>query len=91
LQELFKDIDRQLKAKFDTEYNRKLSNKYGASTTHLGKLIPRIAGGRGGGCPILAFGIKRSLYVEDINDEEAKRLILAESSNVETEEAPEEL
>jgi hypothetical protein len=37
---------------------------YGASTTHLSKLIPRIEGGGGGGCPILVFGIKNSLYVE---------------------------
>lgn len=37
---------------------------YGASTTHWGKLIPRIDGGGGGGCPILAFGIKKSLYVK---------------------------
>jgi hypothetical protein len=37
---------------------------YGASTTHLGKLLPRIKGGGGGGCPILVFGIKNSLYRE---------------------------
>jgi hypothetical protein len=35
---------------------------YGASTTHLGKLLPRIEGGGGAGCPLLVFGIKRSLY-----------------------------
>ncbi len=38
---------------------------YGASTTHIGKLIPRIEGGSGGGCPILVFGIKNTLYEED--------------------------
>ena len=38
---------------------------YGASTTHMGKLLPRIEGGGGGGCPIIAFGITPSLYVED--------------------------
>lgn len=37
---------------------------YGASTTHMSKLLPRIQGGGGAGCPILVFGIKRSLYVE---------------------------
>ncbi len=37
-------------------------SKYGASTTWMKKLIPRIEGGGGGGCPILAFGIKNSLY-----------------------------
>lgn len=40
-------------------------SSYGASTTHLGKLLPRIEGGGGGGCPILVFGIRPSLYVED--------------------------
>lgn len=39
--------------------------KYGTSTTWMSKLIPRIEGGGGGGCPILVFGIRRSLYVED--------------------------
>lgn len=37
---------------------------YGASTTHMSKLLPRIEGGSGGGCPILVFGISRRLYVE---------------------------
>ena len=40
-------------------------SSYGASTTHMGKLIPRIEGGSGAGCPILVFGISRSLYSED--------------------------
>lgn len=35
---------------------------YGASTTHMSKLIPRIEGGGGGGCPILVFGIRRDKY-----------------------------
>ena len=33
-------------------------SKYGASTTWMGKLIYRLDAGRGGGCPILAIGIK---------------------------------
>lgn len=37
---------------------------YGASTTHMSKLLPRIEGGSGGGCPILVFGITSKLYVE---------------------------
>ena len=37
----------------------------GQSTTHMGKLLPRIAGGSGGGCPLLVFGITRRLLVED--------------------------
>lgn len=44
---------------------KKVADKYGASTTHMDKLLPRLEGGGGGGCPILAFGITRDLYVED--------------------------
>lgn len=40
-------------------------NSYGASTTHLSKLLPRVNGGGAGGCPLLVFGISRTLYVED--------------------------
>lgn len=38
---------------------------YGNSTTHMNKLLPRLNGGGGGGCPVLAFGITSALYVED--------------------------
>jgi len=38
---------------------------YGASTTNIGKLLPRIIGGGGGGCPLLVFGISKNLYHED--------------------------
>lgn len=38
---------------------------YGASTTHMSKLLPKIEGGGGAGCPLLALGIKKSLYDED--------------------------
>ena len=40
-------------------------SSYGMSTTHMSKLLPRILGGGGGGCPILVFGISNKLYVED--------------------------
>jgi Restriction endonuclease BglII len=40
---------------------------YGASTTHHTKLWPRVEGGGGGGCPILTFAIKPSLYVDDVS------------------------
>ena len=40
-------------------------SSYGSSTTHMSKLLPRINGGGGGGCPILALGIRKELYVED--------------------------
>jgi hypothetical protein len=38
---------------------------YGASTTHMSKLLPRIEGGSGAGCPLLVIGISKKLYVED--------------------------
>jgi hypothetical protein len=38
---------------------------YGQSTTHMSRLLPRLEGGGGGGCPVLAFGINRKLYVDD--------------------------
>lgn len=51
LQDIFKDLGR--------------GSSYGASTTHMSKLLPRIEGGGGAGCPLLVFGISKSLYVED--------------------------
>lgn len=40
-------------------------SSYGNSTTHMSKLLPRIEGGGGAGCPLLVFGISKRLYVED--------------------------
>lgn len=51
LQEIFKALDR--------------GSSFGNSTTHMSKLLPRIIGGGGGGCPLLVFGITQSLYIED--------------------------
>lgn len=42
-------------------------DSYGASTTHMQKLQPRVMGGGGGGCPLLIFGISPALYVDDVN------------------------
>lgn len=50
LQEIFKDLGK--------------GSSYGASTTHMDKLIPRIIGGGAAGCPVLAIGISKSLYIE---------------------------
>ena len=41
-------------------------SSYGSSTTHLSKLVPRVEGGGAGGCPILTFGIKPSLFRENV-------------------------
>lgn len=35
---------------------------YGQSTTHMSKLLPKIQGEGGGGCPLLVFGISKKLY-----------------------------
>lgn len=43
---------------------RKYKDKYGASTTHMGKLLPRLKSGRNGGCPVLVFGITTALLEE---------------------------
>lgn len=52
-----------------SELNTTLKNlgvmhKYGASTTQVGKLLPRLEAGRNGGCPILVFGITSNLIVD---------------------------
>lgn len=43
-------------------------SSYGNSTTHMDKLVPRLHGGSGGGCPVLAVGISERLYVDDVDD-----------------------
>ena len=46
---------------------KEIKGKYGASTTWMGKLIPRLEARRNGGCPILAIGIRKECvadYVE---------------------------
>ena len=51
LQPIFKDLGRQ--------------KSFAASTTHMSRLLPKVNGGGGAGCPLLVFGISRNLYVED--------------------------
>lgn len=41
----------------------------------MGKLLPRLEGGAGGGCPVLAIGITAKLFTEDISDDEARALL----------------
>ncbi len=40
-------------------------SSYGSSTTHMSRLLPRLNGGSGGGCPVLVLGITKKLYVEE--------------------------
>jgi hypothetical protein len=40
-------------------------SSYGKSTTHIAKLLPKLEGGGGGGCPILVFAISERLYSEE--------------------------
>lgn len=35
---------------------------YGSSTTHFGKLLPKVNGGGAGGCPLLLIGLGLSCY-----------------------------
>jgi hypothetical protein len=41
------------------------ASSYGQSTTHMSKLLPRLEGGGGGGCPVVVFGIRSAAYVDD--------------------------
>lgn len=41
-------------------------SSYGNSTTHMSKLLPRIEGGGGAGCPILVIGMSEKLYREEL-------------------------
>jgi len=41
-----------------------IKKKYGASTTWMGKLIPRIKAGRHGGCPLLVAGITPAVFTD---------------------------
>ena len=46
-------------------FGKEILDKFGRSTTWMGKLLPRIEGGGGGGCPILVFGITKAAMVEE--------------------------
>ncbi len=55
LQELFDNLGLDIKGK-------PIGKKYGPSTTHWNKLLPKINGGGAGGCPVLAIGITPNCY-----------------------------
>ena len=48
LQDIFDDLGR--------------GKSFGNSTTHMGKLIPKLENRASGGCPVLAFGIRKTAY-----------------------------
>lgn len=50
--------------KLGEKHSKPLKAKYGASTTWMGKLIPRLESRRNGGCPILAIGITSECVTE---------------------------
>ncbi len=52
----FRGLGKVLK-KDGTEGSKNVVEKYGASTTWMGKLLYRLDAGRNGGCPVLAIGI----------------------------------
>jgi CRISPR-associated protein Csd2 len=50
-----------------TGKTKKYIDKYGASTTQMSKLLPRLKSGRNGGCPVLVFGITPRLLEAPAN------------------------
>ncbi len=59
------DLDKVGKAKL-------CKQKYGASTTWMGKLLYRLNAGRHGGCPVLVFGIRPDVITDWETNEEIK-------------------
>jgi len=47
----------------------KKGQSYGASTTHFGKLKPKIAGGGAAECPLLVFAITKNACVKEVKRE----------------------
>ena len=41
-------------------------DSYGPTSTILSKLKRKLDGGAGGGCPVLAIGMKKSLFIDDV-------------------------
>ena len=49
---------------YDNGRWRPILRKYGASTTWMGKLLPRLDSRRNGGCPVLAIGMKKKCITD---------------------------
>ena len=60
-----KELDEVFRSLIDLN-GRSLIQKYGASTTWLGKLETRLKSRRNGGCPILAVGIRKTCIMVDL-------------------------
>lgn len=71
LQEIFDELPEA----YDDKWKRwvKIGEKYGASTTHWSKLVPRIEAGEGGNCPLLLVGISRNCYRDDLTPEQSEQ------------------
>ena len=54
----------ELQKIFD-KLGRAIGKKYGASTTHWSKLMPRVEAGGAGACPLLLVGITANCYTDD--------------------------
>ena len=75
LNPVFRKLGPALKKDGSIEYKspgvaRPTHEKYGASTTWMGKLIYRLNAGRNGGCPVLAIGITPKC-ISDWSDDDA--------------------
>lgn len=63
LSRMFADIASRIESK----KTKSFKDKYGASTTWMGKLDYRVNAGRAGGCPILALGFREAAFT-DLDD-----------------------
>lgn len=75
LNPVFRKLGPALKKDGSIEYKssgvqRMTHEKYGASTTWMGKLLYRLNAGRNGGCPVLAVGITPHC-IEDWSENDA--------------------
>lgn len=66
------DIFDSLPPVWDEKWKRwaEIGEKYGASTTHWSKLIPRVDAGSAGACPLLLIGITAGCYRDDLTKEQ---------------------